>query len=175
MNRYRAFVTLVGVAAAVASIAAAPARQSGSQWAPATAPEPIQAFVKAALADRFRAKDIPDLQMLDASQPIGIRTVMPQARLTLTDAVPAVDGYRFFLLSPADAQAAADKDAKPIAFVTVDQPAITGDSATISIGVDMALPAGSRLVKLCCCTGSAEFRRGPAGWTFVKWSTMVCS
>jgi len=161
--------------AAVVSITA-DSRQTHAQGAVVVAPDSVQEFVKAALADRLRANDIPDLKVLDSSRPIGIRDVMPEAGERLESAaVPAVGSYRFFLLSPADAQAAADRDSTPVAFLTVDRPIISGDSATIVIGVDLTLPRTSHQVKLCCCTGSAEFQRTDRGWTFVKWSGMVCS
>ena len=176
MSAHRAFATPVTIAAAVLSLAVARPQQSGSQWAAAPAPESVQAFVKAALTDRLQANDIPDSKLLDRSKPIGISTALPQAHMTLTSAaLPSVRGYELFLLSPADAQAAANRDAKTIAFISVDQPAIDAASATLQIGVDIVLPDKSGQWKACCCTGKAEFRRTPDGWAFVKWSGIVCA
>ena len=111
-------VVLAATIVALASVCIAQERT----WLPPP-PAEVQAFVRAALTDRFRANDIPDLKLLDATRPIGVRTVMPQARLMLIEqALPVMDGYEFFLISAADAQAAADREGKPVAFVTVDQP-----------------------------------------------------
>ena len=139
------------------------------------APDELQTFVRAALADRLQANDLPDKNLLHAPR-IGVRDMMPQAHLTLREAaLPAVDGYDLFLLSPSDAQAEADRRKTSVAFITVDEPVIAGDTATIWLGVDIAVPSQSGLVKLCCCSGKAEFRRAGNSWTFVKWSGVVCS
>ena len=163
--------------AAFAITAAAPAARAGREqtWTQPASDE-IQALVRAALEDRLRANDIPDLNLLQGSRRIGVRGVMPRAQRSLSDsALPRLDGYELFLLSPADAQGAADRRNETIEFITVDDPAVGPERATIWIGVDTAVPAKSGLIKLCCCTGQAEFRRNGDGWTFVKWVSMVCS
>jgi hypothetical protein len=162
----------VAAAATILSIGAA----RPSQQASAAAPDGVQAFVKAALTDRFQANDIPDFKILGTSYRIAIRSTMPEAAMTLTDAaLPAVNGYQFFLLSPADAQTAADRRHESVSFITVDRPRIEGDRASIWLGVDVAEPADSNMIWLCCCRGEAEFRRTSRGWSFVKWGTTRCS
>ena len=173
MIRVRCGMTLGRVCAALlvasASLAQAPSRASLP-----LAPDDVQAFVRAALADRLRGNDIPDGNLLQ-SRRIGVRDVMPQAHLALKEmALPQVT-YELFLQSPADAQAEADRRNAPVAYLIVDDPIITGDAATLWLGVDTAIPRASGLLKLCCCTGKAEYRRVDDSWVFVKWSSMVCS
>ena len=167
----------------VGTFAIALAALVSAQQVPATKPSAypfagpdVQQFVRAALTDRLRANDVPDLNLLQSSRRIGVRDVMPKAHLLLQEsALPELDPYQLFLLSPADAQAMADRRAATIPFITIDQPSIDGDRATISLGVDIATPSNPRVIKLCCCTGQAEFHRSGGGWTFVKWLTTVCS
>jgi hypothetical protein len=174
MDVHRTLLSALVIASAVVSDGAF-APSALRQWS-STAPEPVQSFVRASLADRFRAGDIPDLKILDASRRIGVRSVMPEAHQTLTDAaLPVVEGYQFFLLSPDDAQATADREKKNVTFVTVDLPEPDSDPATIVIGVGMIVPRHSGVITLCCCAGKAEFRRAHDAWTFAKWSYVRCS
>jgi hypothetical protein len=167
-------------AASVLAMAGVGAQTAGQTWSrPADYPQAsadIQAFVRDALTDRLRANDVPDMGMLHWSQPIGVRAVMPQAQLTLSEsALPKVDKYEFVLLSPADAQARADRANEAFPFLVVDQPVIGATTATLWLGVDIALPRAQHAVKQCCCAGRAEFRRTSGGWTFAKWLQQVCS
>lgn len=90
-------------------------------------------------------------------------------------APPQREGYEFFLISIGTAQAEADKSRQEVRFITVDRPSITGDAATVSVGVDLVLPREPRVIKLCCCTGYGEFRRTNGRWTFVRWAETICS
>ena len=167
-----------GLLVVLVCVALLPAPAGVAQsWSPPSFPlasDEVQAFVRAALADRLRANDIPDGNLLQ-SRRVGVRSVMPQAHLALNEtALPQVT-YELFLQSPAEAQAEADRRNTPVAFLIVDSPAINGDTATLTLGVDMATPRSSHLVKLCCCAGTAEYQRSGSTWVFVKWSSIVCS
>jgi hypothetical protein len=156
------------------SAPAAPASQEVT-WPQPAAPE-IQAFVRSALDDRLRANDIPDLKLLQGSRHISVRNVMPRAQRSLSEsALPQIEGYDVVLVSPAEAQATADRRNETVEFITVDDAIVGPSTATIEIGVDRAVPRTSGLIKLCCCTGQAEFRRSAGGWAFVKWASIVCS
>src|SRR5262245_35173680 len=139
-------------------------------------PSEVETFVKQAIEDRFAAKNIPDFNLLDKGPRIAIREEMPFAGKKLTkSALPQREGYEFFLISQADSQAQADASNRHVYFITVDRPAITGDTASISLGVDVTFPSKPAMAKLCCCTGRGEFRRVDGRWTFVKWSEMICA
>jgi hypothetical protein len=140
------------------------------------APEEVERLVRQALEDRIAAQDIPDGNLLRNATKTAIREEMPRSGLKLSrGAVPQLQGFEFYLISEATAQGEADKTRRPVYFITVDVPSIAGETATISIGVDLVLPRDSADVKLCCCTGSAEFRRLENRWKFVKWASTVCS
>ena len=136
----------------------------------------IDALVKQAVEDRFAAKDLPDGNLLGKATRIAIREEMPEAGLTLSRAaLPQRDGYSFVLISGAAAQAEADRTGRPVYFITVDQPSISGDTATLSLGVDVVSPREPKTINMCCCTGQGQFRRTGGRWTFVKWAQMICS
>jgi hypothetical protein len=136
----------------------------------------IEVLVKQAVEDRFGAKDLPDGNLLGKANRIAIREEMPDAGLRLSrGALPQRAGYEFVLISAAAAQAEADRVGRAVYFITVDRPAITEDTATISLGVDVVSPREPKSIKMCCCNGVGQFQRGGGRWTFVKWAQMICS
>ncbi len=136
----------------------------------------IDALVKQAVEDRFTARDLPDGNLLGKATRIAIREEMPEAGLKLSRAaLPQRDGFSFVLISGAAAQAEADRSGRPVYFIAVDQPSITGDTATISLGVDVVSPREPKTISMCCCTGHGQFRRTGGRWAFVKWAQMICS
>jgi creatinine amidohydrolase len=149
-------------------------------WISRNEPRPagrdIEALVRQALEDRVRAGDIPDFQLLGGTRRIGVRRELPLAGLTLgPDALPRIDGYEFYLVSAATAQADADRTKEKIRFVTVDRPSIAAETATIWMGTDFVSPADPTMIKMCCCEGRATFRHAGERWVFVEWTTTRCS
>jgi len=136
----------------------------------------IEAFVKQAIEDRFAAKNIPDFNLLGKGTRIAILEEMPAARTRLgKDALPVIAGVEFYLIARAATQQQADTMQRPVPFIAVDGPSIAGDTAAISMGVDVTFPTDPKIAKLCCCTGRGEFKRVTGRWTFVKWADMICS
>jgi hypothetical protein len=171
--------TLMIACAAVVALGAVPptsTRQAIPLAKERPAPREIEDLVRQALEDRLAANDIPDGKLLAQSPRIAVRAEMPDAQLTLGEAaLPRREGQDAFLISVASAQADADRTGTPVHFIGVDGPSIIGETATISLGVDVVFPRDPKVVKLCCCTGRAEFARVGGRWTFVKWGGMVCS
>jgi hypothetical protein len=171
---------LLLIAAAVALVGPGP--ESGARLAVfAQSPDrmatpDIELLVKQSVEDRFGASDLPDGNLLGKATRIAILDEMPEAGLKLgRGALPQRDGYAFFLISGAAAQAEADRVGRPIYFIAVDRPSISDDTATISLGVDVVSPREPKSIKMCCCDGVAQFRRAAGRWTFVKWTQMICS
>jgi hypothetical protein len=136
----------------------------------------IELLVKQAVEDRFTAGDLPDRSLLGTSTRIAIREEMPAAGVKLGGgALPQLEGYEFYLISGASAQSEAERTQRAITFITVDGPSITDDTATVSLGVDVTAPLRPNEVKLCCCSGEAQFRRAEGRWTFVNWVGTTCS
>ena len=133
-------------------------------------------FVRQAIEDRFKAANIPDFDLLQGSRRIAIREEMPQAKGSVARAaLPRIDGYEFYLIATDAAQAEADRTGRNVYFITVDRPSIAGESATVSLGVDLVFPKDPKVVKLCCCSGDGEFRRVQGRWIFVRWTDRICS
>lgn len=136
----------------------------------------IEEMVKQAVDDRFSARDLPDGNLLGKASRIAIREEMPEAGLKLSRGVlPQRAGYVFFLISEVGAQAEADRVRRAVYFITVDRPSIIEDTATVSLGVDIASPREPKTITMCCCTGQGQFRRVGGRWTFVKWVQTICS
>jgi hypothetical protein len=164
------------VLAALVIASQTPANPKGPTNLP-SAPDDIQAFVRAALEDRLAARSLPDLGLLGQDKRIAIREEMRVAASRLDDrALPHLAGYEFYMISTAAATTQAARTKNSIAFVTVDRPDIrNNDEATVWLGVDTADPPDPRSVKLCCCDGQARFRRVDGRWTFVEWGVTRCS
>jgi hypothetical protein len=142
----------------------------------AMATSDIEVLVKQAVEDRFGARDLPDGNLLGRARRIAIREEMPEAGQKLSrGALPQRAGYEFFLISEVAAQAEADRVRRAVYFITVDRPSIIADTATVSLGVDVASPREPKTIKMCCCTGQGQFRWVGGRWTFVKWAQTICS
>jgi hypothetical protein len=153
---------------------------AGRQASPAGTLKPasaeIEAFVRQALEDRLAAGDLPDIGLLGRSTRLAIQRELPRSGLTIgPSALPERAGYEFELITATEAQSEASRTKRTIPFITVDEPIIMGDTATIWLGADLASPDDPTLVKMCCCEGKALFKRTGDRWTFVKWDTLQCS
>jgi len=137
------------------------------------APPDVQAFVRAAIADRFAAGDIPDLKVAvrDNQQSVAILAEMPTPGLRLSAAaLPTGRTISFRLVSRAEAQTLANQTQEFVRFIAVDLIAFTSTEATLMMGGEFVMPNGPNNVKLCCCSRAARFVRTPGGWGFAAWS-----
>src|SRR5439155_1428444 len=124
----------------------------------------------AALADRFKAGDIPDINLLPDRTRVLVRKELVDAKLTLTaDALPNLPATTFEIISLQEAETLARRTGRDVVYLAVDNPHIDGDAATISLGIDVATHSNAGVVKMCCCTGRAEYRKRAGTWVFVKW------
>jgi hypothetical protein len=104
------------------------------------------------------------------------RSLRARAAAMTGVAVPKLPNTTFELLSFREAETIAKHTGREVAFIRVDAPRIEGASAAIVLGVDIASPPDTDMVKMCCCTGRAELRRAAGDrWVFVKWSQTTCS
>jgi hypothetical protein len=138
------------------------------------APE-IEQLVKQAIEDRLAAGDLPDLKLLGTPARIAVGEEMPEAGLKLgPGALPQREGHEFHFISQTAAQRQADRDLRAVHFIAVDVPAITGEVATLRLGVDVALPSRVAQMKMCCCWAQGRFRLADGRWTFVQWLNIYC-
>ncbi|HEX5214588.1 MAG TPA: hypothetical protein VFV98_03955 [Vicinamibacterales bacterium] len=135
----------------------------------------IESLIKQALEDRLAANDIPDGILVGRTKRIPILETMPRTGTRLTSrALPQREGAEFYLLSSKDAQAEADRTARDVPYIFVDQPSIDGEIGSLAIGVDFVMPRDKKVAKSCCCTGVGQFKRVAGTWTFLKWVRMIC-
>lgn len=138
-----------------------------SSQAHATAGE-VDALIRQVLADRIAAKDIPDFGLLRGATRIAVRS--DRVRLPLGKAaLPALEGYELRLISTEEAQAEAERTQTIVHFIAIENLQIGGDTAGLWIGVDFTMPPDPKLVKMCCCSRSLEYRRVEDRWVFVRW------
>jgi hypothetical protein len=168
-----ALAVLVFVASPIARTPNAPAFPD--------APAAIQTLIRQALEDRFRALDIPDLDLrYGRNRTVEIRREirLDKARLT-NDAQPHVDGFTFTLRTTAELQAEANLHPEHLGplFVMVESANISEatHTASIELGTDALVPAGSKILKFCCCWGPGYFRQSQDIWTLSSWGTITCS
>jgi hypothetical protein len=169
---------LINAAASVLLFAAA-ARLTGAAAPQAENPHArgeIVRFVREALRDRVLAGDIPDFTLIGDRHRLPVLARMPGAEVWLTqDYLPDVPDTSFELITLGDAEARAKQTGREVVYLVVDAPRIEGDEGTITLGVDMAMPEKPGTVKLCCCTGRAQFHKAAERWVFVKWISETCS
>jgi hypothetical protein len=138
-----------------------------SSQAHATSGE-VDVLVRQVLADRIAAKDIPDFGLLRGATRIAVRS--DGVRLPFgKDALPALEGYELRLISTEEAQAEAERTQTIVHFIAIENLQISGDTARLWIGVDFTMPPDPKLVKMCCCSRSLEYRRVEDRWVFVRW------
>jgi hypothetical protein len=128
--------------------------------------------VRAAIADRFAAGDIPDIGVALGPNPdaVTIRAEMPRAGLRLSSAaLPDPQGLGFRLLTLADARATANRTGENVRFIGVDLITFSTNDATLVMGGDFVLPEDTKNIKLCCCESGARFVRQANTWTFISW------
>jgi hypothetical protein len=173
----RRMILIIAAAVITAQSLPGSARQ-GTQLDPnlRQATAEVHLLVKQSLESVLAENKLPDGNLLGSSTRIAIREELRRAKLRLgREALPQREGYEFYLISEAQTQTEADRTSRAVHYITVDQPSITGETATLSVGVDVTFPRVPRVTKLCCCTGHGQFQRIDGRWTFLKWSGMTCS
>jgi len=136
----------------------------------------VDVLIREALEDRLAARNLPDMGFLGTSTRVSIREEMPSAGLRIgVKAVPQTLGSEFRLTSLSALQSEADRISTAVYFIAVDSPVITGELATVWLGVSMVLPDKPGVVMLCCCAAEGQFRRVDGRWTFGRWMRRTCS
>ena len=117
-------------------VAAATLLQAQSRTEYRTVSSDTEHFIRAAIADRFKAGDIPDLNLLPDRTRVLVRKELVDAKLTLTaDALPNLPATTFEMISLQEAETLARRTGRDIVNLTVDNPHIDGDAATISLTI----------------------------------------
>jgi hypothetical protein len=132
-------------------------------------------FVKQALERVLARGDLPDGNLLGSATRIAVREEMPVARLEVAPTMlPQRDGYTFYLLSEAAAQAEADRIGRAVYIIALDLPRVSGSHGSVRIGVDIRLPRRGGGKPLCCCSAVAHFERQGDRWELLLWTDRLC-
>lgn len=163
-----------GLACAGSSGGAPPASTAGK-----AAPKEIDVLVAEVLRQSLvESKSMPDRQLLPATGPIMVRSevLTPGHGVLLGPAaLPESKTVAFQLRSQLELQTLADRRGGPVYFVAVTNVTMSGDTATVWMGVELTTPTteGSG-VKLCCCRQATTYRRFEGAWHLVVRSPAVC-
>ena len=131
----------------------------------------MDGLVRQVLADRIAANDIPSLNIARGTKRITV--LSDPVRLPISkDALPAIDGYDFRLITAEEAQAESDKTKLFVYFIAIERLQIQGDTASLWIGMDFTMPSDSKLAKMCCCSRPLDYRRADDRWVFVRWDEL---
>ena len=134
----------------------------------------LEIFARLAVEDRLAAGDIPEMGLLEGSGRIIVRKEMKWAGLEIGAAAQrAGAGAEFDLVREIAIRERVQKTGVAVYFIIADHPEIIGQTASITLGTDVAVPRGSGPY-LCCCAGKARFQRAEQGWTFVEWASEWC-
>jgi hypothetical protein len=141
------------------------------------APPEIQAFVRDVLHERLLSGDIPDLAITGGKQArrFAVRADMPQAGLKLTvAALPRIPDVVVELISLVDASATAERTRTRMSFITIDEPVVETERATVWLGADYVAAPAPGVIKMCCCASEGHFTKRDGRWVFVKWGSFRC-
>ncbi len=119
-------------------------------------------------------KALSDAGMLPAAGPIYVCAEIGDTPHRIPPAaLPA--GTRLALVSLADLQRQADRTNQPVAFIRFFELDVHGDSAGVSVGVDLLLPSQSKAIKMCCCSSSARWEKRGGQWVDGGVRVVSCS
>lgn len=135
----------------------------------------VEALVRVAIGERYRAGDIPDQNLIQGKDTVFIFNEMETSAYLLSQAsVPTSQATRFVLVGRTEARDLAYGSRLGLHLVQVDHIEIKEDRASLRIGVDVYPDPTSGGVRLCCCSARAQFGRKANTWEFVKWSDKIC-
>jgi hypothetical protein len=147
---------------------------------PASAEEPTQEkaepLLRAVLSRVIAVGDyLPDRVMLPADPPFLLMEEVASTRLKITrPTIPETPGW--FKVRPfAKLQEKADTSKKTLFFVVIRRVSVTGESATLEVGVDVVYANQQGGTKYCCCTARDQYVREKGGWRFAKREATICA
>jgi hypothetical protein len=156
----------VGSAACVAGTPPGPARRPIDPK--------LAVVVRQALRDRIVAGDIPDIGLNRDRRSILVRRESRDSAELTPDALPRLPGVKLSLIRVREAEARATWTGRPVPFITVGGPEMRGDTAELSLGVDVAEPRRTG-ARVCCCSRQLRYVRAGGEWHFAAWGVGMCA
>jgi hypothetical protein len=136
----------------------------------------IETVAAAALRETFSPEGkFPDFGLVSEKTPVLLRSEVRAPACALSDS-GLFGGIRggFLLRSSEQLQADADALKASRAFVVVQSVNISGNEATVRLGVDLLPPRSGTSIKLCCCESEAVMSRVGDRWQFSRWGAGIC-
>lgn len=139
-------------------------------------PDQVAVFVRAAIADRHQAGDIPDQNLIEGQDPVLIFEEMEQSAYQLSDkALPAGGKTRFALVGRIAARDRAYGTRSGTTMIEVDRVEVGADTASLVLGIGMYPDVSQpNFIMMCCCSARANFRLRDGQWSFVGWGEKNC-
>lgn len=136
----------------------------------------VAEFVRAAVADRHQAREIPDQNLLAGQDPVLIFDEMEQSGYKLDEkAIPTTAQARFALIGRTGARDRAYRTGRGLPMIAVDAVEMSADAASLKVGVGMYPDVAARsLIMLCCCSARANYQWRDGAWTFAGWGERIC-
>jgi hypothetical protein len=139
-------------------------------------PGEVASFVRAAIADRYKAGDIPDQNLIAKDDSVLVFDEMEESGYQVSNqALPSIDGIRFALVDRTAARDRAYGTHRGTYMLEVDRVEMGSDTERLKIGIgvypDIAMP---NAVWMCCCSAAASFRLLDGQWSFVAWDSEIC-
>ena len=116
-------------------------------------------------------KSLADSGLLPATGPIYIAAELGERARIAQAALPP--SARFMIAPQAELQHQADRTNHEVAYIrlAID---VHGDTASVSAGVDILLPAQSKAIKMCCCDSSGRWTKRGGRWIEGDIRVMSC-
>lgn len=132
----------------------------------------IGAVLERYLTDRDA---LPDGGMLPSTGPVFVVSDADGALRMTASAIPKAGAGKLVLRTRRDLQADADRLGTEVFFVGFYRATISGDCATIDVGVYFAAPKNSKKIYLCCCSSTDVYERQHGRWVFKKRTEEICA
>ena len=139
-------------------------------------PDQIASFIRAAIADRYQAGDIPDQGLIRDKVPVLVFDEMERSAYRVPEsALPTVEGTRFALIDRTAARDSGYGTRSGTLMLEVDEVEVGDRTAQLKMGVAVYPDVGTPgLIVLCCCSATASFRLVDGRWSFAGWDARHC-
>jgi hypothetical protein len=144
--------------------------------APTPSVAETDALVGAVLERYLTDRDaLPDGGMLPSTGPVFVVSDADGALRTTHSAIPKAGAGKLVFRTSRDLQADADRLGTEVFYVGFYRATISGDCATIGVGVYFAAPKNSKKIYLCCCSSTDVYERQHGRWVFKKRTEKICA
>jgi hypothetical protein len=148
---------------------------------PTVKPEPCSSEVMAVVAAALKhalvdARDLPDLLIVEESDPVHVLNYLWGTECLVGDAVlPTSSSRTYALLSRDEARDLANQRGEPIVFARAGDVKVVEGEASVWVGASLRSADGDERGLTCCCGGQMFLRRAAGAWVFARWGSVFCA